>query len=213
MKKTAIVLGATGLTGSYLLDMLLDSEDYQTVKVFARRSTGKQSEKLEEIICDLLKLEDYGEEFAADEVFCCIGTTKAQTGNKDIYRAIDYGIPVTAARLAEQNGIKSLSIVSAIGADSNSSFFYSRTKGEMEQAVLKYKVDNILIYRPSLIYGEREDRRLGEQIAVYIAKLLDILPFSWVKNYRSIKGEELAKVLFDGVREYKGHQIIFRRLF
>ncbi len=213
MKKIAIVLGATGLTGGYLLDMLLASEDYEKVKVFARRSTGKQSEKLEEIICDLLKLEDYADKFTADEVFCCVGTTKAKTGNKDIYRAIDYGIPVCVAGLAEQNQIKTLSIISAIGADSNSSFFYSRTKGEMEQEVLKHKIDNILIYRPSLIYGKREDRRLGEEIAVGIGKLLDILPFNWVKNYRSIKAVDLAKVLLEGTDKYRGHQIISRNQF
>ncbi len=213
MKKTAIVLGATGLTGSYLMDMLLASDDYEKVKVFTRRRTGKQSEKLEEIICDLLKLEDYADKFTADEVFCCIGTTKAKTANKDIYRAIDYGIPVTAARLAEQNKINSLSIISAIGANPKSSFFYSRTKGEMEQEVLKHKIDNILIYRPSLIYGKREDRRLGEQIAVYIGKLLEILPLDCLKNYRSTSGVSLAKALFEGSSKHKGHKLIYRSQF
>ncbi len=213
MKKTAIVLGATGLTGSYLLDLLLASEDYDKVKVFARRSTGKQNEKLEEIICDLLKLEDYAEEFRADEVFCCIGTTKAKAENKDIYRAIDYGIPVAVARLAEKNGIKSLSIVSAIGANSDSSFFYSRIKGDMEQEVLKHNIENILIYRPSFIYGKREDRRLGEQFAVYIGKVFNFLPFDCLQNYRSIKGIDLAKALFEGIYKHKGHKIIHRKQF
>ncbi|XP_069900937.1 putative NAD(P)-binding protein YraR [Globicephala melas] len=213
MKKTAIVLGATGLTGRYLLDMLLASEDYAKVKVFTRRSTGRQHEKLEEIICDLLCLEDYGDNFVADEVFCCIGTTKAKTKERELYRAIDYGIPFSAARLAERNGIKTYSLISAIGAKADSKVFYSRTKGEMEEAVLGCDIENILIYRPSLIYGEREDRRLGESIAVKLSKFLELFFFGKFERYKSISGKELAKVLYNGVRKYSGHQIIFRNQF
>ncbi len=213
MKKTAIVLGATGLTGGYLLDMLLASEDYTKVKVFTRRSTGRKHEKLEEIICDLLRLEDYTDEFIADEVFCCIGTTKAKTRDKNLYRAIDYGIPLSAGRLAEQNEIKTFSLISAIGANPNSSIFYSKIKGEMEQAVLGCKIENILIYRPSLIYGQREDKRLGERIATKLSKFFELFLFARLKNYKSISGEELAKALYDGVGKRSGHQIIFRNEF
>ncbi len=210
MRKTAIIIGATGLTGSYLLDMLLASEDYASIKVFTRRSTGKKHEKLEEIICDVLRLEDYANEFVADEVFCCIGTTKAKTPDKDLYRAIDYGIPLSTARLAEQNNIKTLSLISAIGANADSSIFYSRTKGEMEQAVLNCKIDNILIYRPSLIYGERADKRLGERIAHKFSKFWVFFLFGKLQNYKSISGKALAQALYQGVGKHSGHQIIFR---
>ncbi len=83
MKKTAIILGATGLTGSYLLKMLLKSEDYEKVKVFTRRATGKTHEKLEEIVCNVLKPDEQADKFKADEVFCCIGTSKAKTPDKN----------------------------------------------------------------------------------------------------------------------------------
>ncbi len=212
MKKTAIILGATGLTGSHLLELLLNSNDYEKVKIFTRRATGKTHSKLEEIICDVLKLEEQADKFTADEVFVCIGTTKAKTPDKKLYHAIDYGIPVSSAKLAEQNNINTFSVVSAVGADANSSIFYSRTKGEMERDILKCNIKNILIYRPSLIYGNRKDNRLGEKIGTVVIKGLQFLLFGKLKKYRAISGKDLAKALFLGVSN-KGHQIIFRDEF
>ncbi|WP_018676261.1 NAD(P)H-binding protein [Riemerella columbina] len=211
-KKTAIVLGATGLTGRYLLDLLLQSDTYENVKVFTRTPTNKQHPKLEEIVCDLLHLEQHAKDFTADEVFCCIGTTKAETPDKKRYHAIDYGIPVSAAKLAELNNIPTFSVISAMGADANSSVFYSKTKGEMEQEVLKCDIPNVLVYRPSLIYGERKDSRWAENIGTVLMKGLQFLLIGPLKKYRAIRGEDLAKALFLGTHR-KGHQIILRDAF
>ncbi len=208
MKKTAIILGATGLTGSHLLELLLNSNNYEKVKIFTRRATGKTHPKLEEIICDVLKLEEQADQFTADEVFVCIGTTKAKTPDKHLYYAIDYGIPVSSAKLAEQNKIPTFSVISAIGASIKSAVFYSRTKGEMEQAILKRNIPNILIYRPSIIYGNRKDKRFAEKIGAFLFKGLQFLMIGKLKKYRAINGEELAKALFLGVTR-KGKAIIF----
>ncbi len=212
MKKTAIILGATGLTGGHLLDKLLSNDDYQQVKIFTRRTTGKTHPKLSEIICDVLNLEEQADKFIADEVFCCIGTTKAKTPDKTLYHAIDYGIPVSCAKLAEHNKIPTLSVISAIGADIKSSVFYSRTKGEMEQAILQCDIANILIYRPSFIYGERTDNRLGEKVGTAVVKGLQHAMKGKLKKYRAISGEQLANALLLGVNK-TGHQIIYRDEF
>ncbi len=209
MQKTAIILGATGLTGSYLLELLLNSHDYKKVKIFTRRTIGKTHPKLEEIVCDVLKLEEQSDQFTADEVFVCIGTTKAKTPDKQLYYAIDYSIPTISAKLAEQNKISTFSVISAIGANAQSSVFYSRTKGEMERDILKCDIPNILIYRPSLIYGNRKDKRLGEKIGAFLIKSLQFLLIGKWKKYRAIRGEDLAKALFLGVQGYEGHQIIY----
>ncbi len=212
MKKTAILLGATGLTGSHLLDKLLANDDYQQVKIFTRRTTGKTHPKLIKILCDLLNLEEQADKFVADEVFCCIGTTKAKTPDKTLYHAIDYGIPVACAKLAERNKIATLSVISAIGADEKSSVFYSRTKGEMEQAILQCNIANILIYRPSLIYGERADNRLGEKVGTAVVKGLQNAMKGKLAKYRAISGEQLANAILLGVNK-TGHQIIYRDEF
>ncbi len=208
MKKTAILLGATGLTGIYLLELLLNSNDYEKVKIFTRRATGKMHPKLEEIVCDVLKLEEQADKFTADEVFVCIGTTKTKTPDKQLYYAIDYGIPTTSARLAEQNKIPTFSVISAIGANAKSSVFYSKTKGEMERDILKCDIPNILIYRPSIIYGNRKDKRFAEKIGAFLFKGLQFLMFGKLKKYRAISGKELAKELFLGVQR-KGKVIVF----
>ncbi len=208
--KTAILLGATGLTGSYLLELLLYSNEYKEVKIFNRRPCNKEHPKLKEYIIDLLDLENYRDVFSADELFCCIGTTRNKTKDKNLYRAIDYGIPLLASKLAEENGIRTISVISAIGSNKNSIFFYSQIKGEMEEAILKSKVPNILIYRPSLIYGKRKDKRLGESISLLFFRLFKlILP----KKYRAISGKELAIELFNGINHHQGHQTIDGRKF
>lgn len=212
MNKTAILIGATGLTGRHLLDLLLASDDYEKVKIFTRRTTGKTHPKLQEIVCDMLQLEQQSENFTADEVFVCIGTTKAKTPDKAAYRAIDYGIPVTSAKLAEQNNIPTFSVISAIGADTDSRFFYSCTKGEMERDILQCNLPNILIYHPSLIYGNRNDKRIGEAIGIWFVKILQYAMIGKFKKYRAISGEDLAKALFIGVSR-TGHQVIFRDNF
>ncbi len=209
MKKTAIILGATGLTGRELLQLLLENPDYSKVKVFSRRSCDIQNPKLEEHICDLLQLKEQSEIFTADEVFCCIGTTKAKTADKELYHSIDYGIPVQAGQLAEKNNIPSFSVISAIGADPTSSVFYSRTKGEMEEALLALKIPNLLIYRPSLIYGKREDKRWAERVGTYIIKGLQALMIGKLRKYRATSGAELAEAMLRGAGQ-EGHKILFR---
>lgn len=173
MKKTAILLGATGLTGSKLLKLLLYDERYQKVIVLTRRTTYIDHEKLEEHIVDLLVLEDYPELFHADIVFCCIGTTKAKTPDKKLYHQIDHGIPVTAARLARENNISVFMVISSLGADPSSRFFYNRTKGEMERDVLQQNIKDTFILRPSLISGDRGEKRTGENTAEKIMRTLD----------------------------------------
>ncbi len=213
MKKTAIILGATGLTGKYLLNILLESNHYEKVKVFTRRATGKTHSQLEEIVCDVLKLEDQSDKFTADEVFCCIGTTKSKTPDKTLYHNIDYGIPVTAAKLAERNNIPMFSVISAIGANADSKVFYSRTKGEMEQSILRLKIPNILIYRPSFIYGKRDDNRFAEKLGIGFIKILQIFFIGKLKRYKSINAQSLAQAIYLGVQQKTGHRIIYRNNF
>ncbi|HZW77514.1 MAG TPA: NAD(P)H-binding protein [Flavobacteriaceae bacterium] len=189
MKKTAIILGATGLTGNLLLHRLLDDPDFVKIKLFSRSAVEIDSEKIEEHLVDLLKLENQIDAFSGDVVFCCIGTTKAKTPNKDLYRKIDYGIPVTAAKLAKQNGIPKFIVISSLGADADSRIFYSKTKGQMEQDVLKEALPETYILRPSLILGDRNESRLGEKIGSILLKTFNfIIP----KKYRAISADSIA---------------------
>lgn len=193
--KTAILLGATGLTGSVLLQLLLTDERYSQVIVFTRSPLRLTHPKLKEIQCDLLKLEAQQTHFKADEVFCCIGTTKAKTPDKELYKAIDFGIPVSTAQLCKQNNIPAFLVVSAMGADASSSVFYNRVKGEMEAVVLSVGLPKTHILQPSLIGGDRKESRPGEYVGKQLMKAFNFLMVGSLKKYRTISPENIAETM------------------
>lgn len=191
-EKTAIVLGATGLTGGYLVQILLKDERYGKVRIFTRNSIGFSHPKLEEHIGDLLQLEGFKDYFVADEVFCCIGTTKAKTPDAEMYRKIDFGIPVSAAKLCRSMGIGTFLVISALGADAKSRVAYNRLKGEMGEAVLNCGIPRTHILQPSLIGGKREEKRVGEWLAKQFMKVLNLVLIGPLEKYRAIPPEVIA---------------------
>jgi len=194
-QKTAIVLGGTGLTGNLLINRLLADDSYACIKLFSRKASGIKSEKIEEFVGDLFQLEHFKDDFTADEVFCCIGTTSAKTRDRVVYKAIDFGIPSTAARLARENNIPTFLVISSMGANTRSSIFYSRTKGEMEQAVLGEKIPHTYILQPSLIMGNRDERRMGESVGAAVLKFTNVVLVGRLKKYRAIEADCIAAAM------------------
>jgi uncharacterized protein YbjT (DUF2867 family) len=195
MSKTAIILGASGLTGSVVLDKLLVDDRYSTIKIFSRKSINNRNPKIIERTGNLFELEKFKDDFNADEVYCCIGTTAKKTPDKTVYKKIDYGIPVEAAKLCVENGIDTFLVMSSLGADPKSSVFYNRTKGEMECDVLKENITNTYILRPSFIIGDRSEKRIGESIGVGVIKLLRFILIGKLKKYRTIEAVKIARVM------------------
>ncbi len=193
--KTAIILGATGLTGGILLEKLKKDERYRKIKVFTRSHLSKKHEKVEEFLIDLFELEKFENLFTGDEVFCCIGTTKSKTPDKGTYRKIDFGIPATAARLSRKNGIRTFVVMSSLGADEKSSIFYNKIKGEMEGAVLDRKIERTYILQPSIIGGEREESRPFEAISKKFMSMIDDLLIGKLKKYRVIDPDTIAEAM------------------
>ena len=195
MKKTAIILGATGLTGGFLLKKLMVDNRYDTIKLFSRTRIEGLPNTVQQFIGNLLELDQFKTDFTADEVYCCIGTTSKKTPDKKMYRNIDYGIPVSAAKLAKENNITTFLVVSAMGANKKSKVFYNRTKGEMEQDVLHQGIQHTSILRPSLIGGEREERRILEKIGLKVFRLMQPLFIGPLKKYRIINAESIAQAM------------------
>ncbi|UAM99485.1 NAD(P)H-binding protein [Polaribacter litorisediminis] len=208
MNKTAIILGATGLTGGMLLEQLIADKNYSTIKLFSRNSVANSSEKIEEFIVDLLNLETSAKDFTADEVFCCIGTTAAKTKDKNRYKAIDFGIPVAAAKLAKKNHIQTFVVMSSMGANENSTVFYNKTKGEMERTILQQNIQNTYIVRPSLIGGNRDENRVGERIAKGVMSLLNPLFVGGFKKYKMIHPKTIA-IAMKKLANHPQNQTIF----
>ena len=197
MKKTAIILGATGLTGHLLLQKLIKDNRYSSIKLFSRSKIEGLPKKVIQVIDDLFKLDQYKGDFKADEVYCCTGTTAKKTPDKDLYKQIDYGIPVAAAKLSKENNIPTFLVISAMGANKNSSVFYNKIKGEMEYGVLQQNIKNTFILRPSLIGGARLESRPLEKIGLAIFKMIDSLLIGKLKQYKITPPESIAQAMIN----------------
>jgi uncharacterized protein YbjT (DUF2867 family) len=187
--RTALLAGATGLVGSFLLERLLASPRYARVVVWARREIGKSHPKLEVEIVDFERLAQ--RRLEADDVFCCLGTTIRQAGSQKAFHHVDFDYPVALAGAAARSGAKRFLVVSALGANKRSRVFYNRVKGEMEEAVRIAAVPKTTIVRPSLLAGPRAESRLGERIGLALSALLGPL----LGKYRPIHAEHVAAAM------------------
>jgi len=195
MKKTAIILGASGLTGGFVLQKLIEDERYDTIKLFSRSKIEGLPDKVQQFIGNLLELNQFKTDFTADDVYCCIGTTAKKTPDKTLYKKIDFGIPVAAAKLSKENNISTFLVISAMGANKNSTVFYNKTKGEMENSVLKQQIKNTYVLRPSLIGGDRQETRLLEKIGLVIFKVIQPLFIGKLKKYKIVNAETIAQAM------------------
>ena len=194
-RKNAIIIGATGLVGGKLMHLLLEDDRYKSITVLSRRELEITHPKLRTAIGDLLQLKDFTSEFYGDEVFCCIGTTAAKTPDRNRYREIDHGIPLNAARHCKQNGIGTFIVVSAKGANANSSLFYNRMKGEMERDVIAVGLQKTHIVQPALIGGKRNEKRPGEYFFKKLLSALDFLMIGPLAAYKLILPETIARAM------------------
>ena len=208
MNKTAIILGASGLTGSIILEKLINDDRYTTIKLFSRKEIDNMPSKVNQYVGNLFELEKFKADFTGDEVYCCIGTTTKKTPDKAVYTAIDYGIPVSAAKLSKENGIHTFLVVSALGADAKSSIFYNKTKGIMERDVLVEKIQNTFILQPSIIQGQRNEQRIGEKIGLAVLKLVQPLFVGKLKKYRITEAEDIAQTMIKLANSRSTDQII-----
>ncbi len=198
--QTAVVLGATGLIGSHVLEQLLQDDSFTKVKALVRRPLALQHPKLEVIVTDFSNYEQYQTNLGTgDCIFSCIGTTNANVkGDKALYRTIDFDIPVNAARFGKEAGFQQFLLVSSVGANAKSSFFYTRLKGEVEDVIADFNFNSYHVFRPSFLVGERTEQRMGETIGTNLFKLFNFLIPS---NYKSITGEAVAKAMIKAAKK------------
>lgn len=197
IEQTALVIGATGLVGNFVVEELLKDESFKTVRILVRRSLKIIHPKLEERIVNFTDINDYAEKFGyGDVIFCCIGTTQNKVkGDKDAYEKIDFEIPLNAARMGIVNKFKKFLIVSAVGANESSSNFYLKLKGRTENALQQFAFQSISVFRPSILSGNRKEIRPAEKIMQSIIKVVSPLLIGSLKKYRAIKASDVAKAM------------------
>ncbi len=192
MGRTAIVAGTTGLIGRRLVHYLLAGPGYEKVKILVRKAVGLAHPKLEEVIVNWDKLEAFAPSLTGNDVYCCLGTTMNKAKDKVTYRRIDLEYPLALAGITRQRGATFYGLVSSMGADVKSSIFYSRLKAETEEAIASVGFDSYHIARPSMLLGDRSERRIGESIGKAMMKVFDpVIP----GRMKAIDAGRVAKAL------------------
>lgn len=195
MPYKVIVAGATGLVGSLLLEQLLHYPEFSEVLALVRKQLPVQHQKLRQLLVDFNQLEDYQAEINGHAIFCCLGTIRSKTPNLNQYRKIDHDYPVALAKIGAKNSMSQFHFISSMGANVKSSAFYTRLKGETEADLQKLSLPSVFIYRPSLLTGDRNDKRFVERLATVIMKWINPFLIGKLKNYRSIPAAVVAKAM------------------
>ncbi|SHG10948.1 NAD(P)H-binding [Flavobacterium segetis] len=194
--KTALVIGSTGLIGSHLLNILLESNEYSKVIAFTKRDLGIKNSKLVQHIIDFDQPETYSQLIVGDDFFCTIGTTIKKAGSQKEFRKVDFEYPKQFASFALQNKVTQFLIISSLGANASSSNFYLKTKGEIQEYLKTTDFESVAVLQPSLLLGDRTEFRLAEKVGGFFMKLLSFVFFGNLKKHKPIEGKTVAKALF-----------------
>jgi uncharacterized protein YbjT (DUF2867 family) len=195
MNRTALLAGASGLVGSHCLRFLLQDDSYQKVIALVRQRLPVDNLKLEQRIIDYNHLQESSDLFAAADLFCCLGTTIKKAGSRRRFAKVDHDYVYNLAEIAREKGIEQFILVSSLGAYHRSRIFYNRIKGLTEESVIKLKFRSTLIFRPSLLLGQRNEFRMGEEISKKIFVPLSGLLMGPLKKYKPISAETVARAM------------------
>ncbi len=185
--RCALVIGGSGLIGKILIQNLLESNKYERVRVLVRSNIDIKHPKLEVVIFNFDN--PNSALVVGDDVYCCLGTTMKKAGNKENFYKVDYQYPVQIATTALANGAKRFAIVTAMGANSKSLFYYNRVKGQVEETLKSLNFESLFIFRPSLLLGERYEARIGEKVGEKLARVFKPLIPS---KYKAIEASKVA---------------------
>jgi len=171
-----LIIGATGATGKDLVDTLLSDENFEIVEIFVRKPTGIQHDKLNEHIVNFNKPADWKNLVTGNVAFSCMGTTLKDAGNKENQRKVDYDYQYNFAEAAKQNGVPHFILVSAYGANEKSPVFYTKMKGELEEAIKKLNFDALTIFQPGIL-DRKDSKRTTEKLSVQAIKVVSLFRF------------------------------------
>ncbi|AWG22424.1 epimerase [Flavobacterium faecale] len=208
--KKAILFGASGFIGSHLLQDLLNDAEYEQITIVVRKSENINHPKLKTLIGDFNSLPQLKESLIGDDVFIALGTTKKQTPDEKKYYQIDHDYPVLAAKLAQENGATAVFVVSAIGANPNSSIFYTKTKGALERDIIALNYEHTHIFQPSMLLGSRKENRPSEKIFIKIFKVINSIFIGSLSKYKGIDGKDVAKAMNNAAKKQSDKVMVYQ---
>ena len=206
MKKLgALVIGATGATGQEIVSQLLGDDSFNSVSIFVRKDPNITHNKLKTYIIDFSKIKNYKDLIKGDVLFSCLGTTLRVAGSKDKQYLVDYTYQYEFAKIASDNGVADYSLVSSIGANEKSPFFYPKIKGELEMAIKRFPFKTIQIFQPPTLIRQQELIRTGEKIGIKIFRWLNF--FGILKSQKPLPVNILAEFMIDQIKKKQKEKI------
>ncbi|MEX2230877.1 MAG: NAD-dependent epimerase/dehydratase family protein [Cyclobacteriaceae bacterium] len=190
--RTALIAGASGLIGNELLRKLLATDRYDKVLAVGRKPLAMSHAKFSNLITDFNDPAKVLQALKPDDVYCCLGTTMALAGSKEKFYEVDFQYPLALAKATLALGAKQYLLVSALGANKSSSIYYNRVKGDVEEAIRGVGFRSLHIFRPSLLLGERKDKRPGEGAAKVLYKMFG---FAIPEKYKAIPADKVATAM------------------
>lgn len=192
--KTAIIIGATGMVGKQVLAHLLASSAYKKVIAVTRRPIPAQP-NLKNMVMDFEHLAESLKTIKVDDAFCCLGTTIKQAGTKAAFHKVDYTYNYEFAHTLKQNGCQHFLLISSLGASPKSLVFYSRVKGLLEKDITALAFPRFSVFRPSLLLGEREENRLGENLSAALFPMISPFLRGGLRAIQPITGATVATAM------------------
>ncbi|KXO13951.1 Oxidoreductase [Moritella sp. JT01] len=208
--KNVIIVGATGATGSQLMQQLLNDVTVENIYVVHYRPTQFQhQDKVTEIIIDLANFNDLSIEADISSAYCCLGTTRKKAGSLAAFRQVDKDYIVNFGTWVANNTKAQLHVISAVGANAKSVSSYLQTKGETEQLLRQLPLTALYLYQPTLLHGKRDEFRFMEAIAYYPLAVLSVFPVPLLKQQKPIGIDQLANAMYQLSQQVtSGHHVI-----
>lgn len=191
----AVLLGASGLIGRELLTLLLADQRYTVIHLPLRKKLEVDHPKIQTHLIDFDRAMETFQPGRVDDLFIAFGTTIKQAGSQENFEKIDKGYPLAIAGIAKNAGCSRCFIVSAVGASSQSKVFYSRIKGEIEEALKAMSFEGLHIFRPSLLLGDRKESRPLEAFSIAIMKGITRLKHNLLGQYSAVYAQDVAKAM------------------
>ena len=199
--RIALLFGSTGMIGNLLLEELLRSELYSRVIIFVRKAGQISNARVEEIVMDFSSPEQYSGMIKGNDIFICLGSTIKKAGSVANFEKIDRDLPLKLASIAKANGVEKVAVISSVGANRLSGNYYLRVKGEMEQGILDLNFSQCVIARPSMLLGERNEKRFGESLGKVFMKIINPFISGKFRKYKAIPGHDVARAMIAALQE------------
>lgn len=213
-QRSALIFGASGLVGGYLLDILLSNPNYHTIISIGRKQLDLNQPKLRQVIANIDTIEDQKSLFKVQDIYCCLGTTIKKAKSRKEFRKTDFEYVLKIANLSVEYDAENFAVISSIGANKNAGNFYLRTKGEMEEALSSINFKALYIFRPSMLLGKRKEFRFGELTGKFLLRIFSFLLIGRLKNYKGIHAKTVAISMISnvlsgkrGIHILESHQI------